>query len=131
MKRRKTAVAFLSLILTFSFLPESKALTQVAIACMSVNNWPIDYTSVWTTAIKKHNASPNTITAASYMISYIEMQKLAFKIKDSNAITIYNSYEHYWTLLEQDLIKNAGKVPPYAVSIKYLAPLMKKCAKYR
>ena len=105
-------------------------LSQTAMACMAVNNFPVDYGSVWPTAVKKHNASPSTVSASGYMKGYIEVQKNLFKIKEKNALAIYDAYAKFWVLLENDLIANNGKIPQNASSIKFLSPLMKSCAKY-
>jgi len=105
-------------------------MSQISMACKSVNNWPVDYATVWHTAVQKHNAAPDTVSAAGYMRGYIDVQKMAFKINDPKAIAIYSKYQTYWTLLEQDLITGNGTMPQNANSTKFLSPLMKSCAKY-
>lgn len=118
-------------IILFSVLtPGAQASSQISMACKSVNNWPVDYATVWHTAVKKHNAAPQTVSAASYMSGYIESQKMIFKVTDPKAIAVYRKYQTYWTLLEQDLIVGNGTMPQNAYSTKYLGPLMKNCAKY-
>jgi len=116
--------------LVVSLAPSAQAASQVSNACQTVNNWPVDYATVWPTAVKKHNASPETVSAAGYMRGYIEALKMGFKIKDVKAIAIYTKYQTYWTLLEEDLISGNGRMPRDAYSTKYLIPLMKSCEKY-
>jgi hypothetical protein len=105
----------------------SNAMTQTQIACQSVQNFPEDYGQVWPVAVKRHNQSSGTVSAASYMKNYIEIQKMAFKINEPIAVLIYKVYEHYWTTLEEDLIAGNGKIPANAISVKVLAPMMKNC----
>lgn len=117
--------------LTIGLAQPAVALTQVQIACNAVNNWPSDYVQAWPMAVKKHNASPNSVTAASYMVGYIEIQKAAFKIVDPTALFIYKVYEHYWSVLEEDYIYGNGKLPSKPSSLKVLTPMMKACAKFK
>ena len=42
----------------------SHALTDVEIACLSINNFPSDLGQIWPIAVKKHYANPDNVTAA-------------------------------------------------------------------
>ena len=110
-------------------ITNANAISQVAIACQSVNYWPVDFATVWPTAVKKRVENPSRY-AADYMKGYIASQKIIFKIKDPKALKIFKKYETYWYLLEADSMYGSGKLDKNAISIQYLAPLMKSCSKY-
>jgi hypothetical protein len=100
-------------------------------ACGIVNRWPSDYAQGWPVAVQKHNASPNTVTAAGYMNNLMEIYKQTFKINQTNALNIIDNYEAYWRALEQDYIRNNGKLPAAGLQTnrKILVPLLQYCAK--
>lgn len=106
----------------------SHALTEVEIACLSVNNFPSDLGQIWPVAVKKHNANPNNVTAASYMASYIQIQQMSFKIKDPIALLIYKVYNQYWNALEEDYNRGNGKLPKDGLATKILSPMLKACS---
>jgi hypothetical protein len=125
----KARILFLFLAFNLIGITNANAISQVEIACKSVNYWPVDYATVWPAAIKKRSENPLKY-AADYMKGYIASQKLYFKIKDPKAVNIFKQYENYWYLLEADLMYGGGKLNKSAISVQYLAPLMKKCSKY-
>ena len=127
---RRSLFIIATVFFIFGNSQSANAVSEVSTACQAVNNWPVDYATVWHTAVKKHNASPDTVSAAGYMRGYIEALKMGLKIKDPKAIAIYTKYQNYWTLLEKDLISGNGRIPKDAYSTKYLIPLMKSCEKY-
>lgn len=123
----KVGIFFCILALCITEAHSAVAETQISIACQSVNNFPTDFGTVWHTAVAKHNANPDKVTAASYMSSYLDIQKVLFKITDPIALLIYRVYDKYWTVLEEDYIANNGKIGSKSLSPKILAPLMKAC----
>lgn len=111
----------------------SFAVSEIQIACQVVNSWPDDYARVWPKAVAYHNKVPDRNSAASYMKNYIEIYKSTFKIKDKQALNIFQGYEVYWSQLESDVMNNGGRVPssPKAPSIVVLSALMKMCSKVK
>lgn len=101
--------------------------SQIKYACEFITNWPTDYRTVWPTAIEKHNASPETVSASDYMRGYINSLAIAFNINDTEAQRLVNDYKEYWSFLEFDLILNKGVLPEKAVSTSKLSDLMKYC----
>ena len=103
--------------------PES----QIGYACELINNWPTDYATTWGDAVKSHNASPETVSAADYMKDYIDVVSYAFKITDSEALNLVSKYKEYWEFLEFDLIVGRGVLPENGLSTSKLSNLMKYC----
>ena len=128
MKRITALLLFVSLFIDIG-ITNATAISQVGIACQTVNDWPVDVATVWPAAVKWHNKNPSKY-AAEYMKGYIESWKLHSKVNDPNAIEIFRKYKNYWYLLEADLMYGANKLDNNAISVQYLALLMKKCSKY-
>lgn len=107
-------------------LPKDAA-SQLDYACTIINGWPADYATVWPTAVEKHNASPETVSAAGYMEDYLNSAILAFGIDDPQALDLAEAYRDSWRLLEMDLINGGGQLPPNAVSSGVVGDLMQYC----
>ena len=99
--------------------------SQTATACMAVDDFPVDYRTIWPTAIKKY-VEGSTSSPSGYMKGYIEVQKKLFKIKEKKAIAIYDAYAAFWVISEREWIANQG----YQSSSKYISSLVKECKKY-
>ena len=127
---RKLAVVLLALVVPFSSNAYAISVSQTKTACAVIARWPDDFATGWPIAIKKHNANPNTVSAASYMNRLTEVYKSVFKLTDKNALILLNVYESYWTALEQDYVHNNGHLPSKPSSSKILNSLQKYCAKY-
>jgi hypothetical protein len=84
------------------------ASSQLDYACAIINGWPVDYATVWPNAVKSHNASPDTVSAADYMTDYIQAASDAFKIDEPEALDLIERYKWSWVLLEMDLINGGG-----------------------
>jgi hypothetical protein len=125
-----SALVCLNLLLVLPFASAS-TLSQTKQACSIVNRWPEDYAQGWPIAVKKHNAAPNSVSAASYMNGLTEIYKKAFKISDKNALNILNDYEAYWIALEQDYINGNGKLVGHPASAQIITSLIKYCSNYR
>jgi len=128
MKKNAIWLLLVSLFVNLG-ITNANAISQVGVACQTVNSWPVDFATVWPAAVKWQNKNPSKY-AADYMRDYIESWKLYSKINDPNAIEIFRKYKNYWYLLEADLMFSTTKLDKNAISIQYLAPLMKKCSKY-
>jgi hypothetical protein len=109
-----------------STLPKD-ASSQLDYACTIINGWPVDYATVWPTAVEKHNASPDTVSASSYMEDYLNSAILAFGIDDPQALDLAQAYRDSWRLLEMDLINGGGQLPPNAMSAGVVGDLMQYC----
>jgi hypothetical protein len=96
-------------------------------ACGIVTGWPADYATVWPTAVRKHNESPDQVSAAEYMQDYVTTMSLAFKISDPAPSLMISQYKEYWSLLEQDFIFGGGSLPANPVSSSQVVELMKQC----
>lgn len=103
--------------------PES----QLDYACQIITGWPTDYATVWPTAVKKHNESPEEVSAADYMKGYVESMALAVGISDPRPSTMVDQYKIYWELLEQDLIFGGGRLPQNPISTGIVSDLMREC----
>jgi len=107
-------------------LPKDSS-SQLDYACTIINGWPVDYATVWPTAVAKHNASPETVSASSYMEDYLNSAILAFGIDDPEALDLVETYRDSWRLLEMDLINGGGRLPSNAVSTGAFGDLMQYC----
>jgi len=107
-------------------LPTDKS-SQLDYACTIINGWPGDYATIWPTAVKKHNESPETVSAADYMTGYIQAASGAFGINDPEAIDLVGKYKLYWNLLETDYILGGGVLPTNPTSTEIVSDLMKHC----
>lgn len=96
-------------------------------ACEIVTGWPGDYATVWPTAVRKHNETPEEISAAEYMNGYVESMALAVGISDSGPRIMIDQYKDYWELLEQDLIFGGGTLPQNPISTGKVSDLMRQC----
>ena len=101
--------------------------SQMGYACTIINGWPVDYATVWPTAVEKHNASPETVSAASYMEDYLNAAIFAFGIDDPEALELAENYRDSWSLLEMDLMIGGGKLPSNPVSTGVVGDLMQYC----
>lgn len=101
--------------------------SQLDYACIIINNWPIDYATVWPQAVLKHNASPETVSAAEYMKGYVEIQSGAFGISDPEAVSLIERYKDSWNFLELDLLIGGGVMPSDPVSPGVVGKLMQYC----
>lgn len=111
-------------------MPDSAdAASNIKPACGIVQRWPDDYVKLWPKAIAYHNKSPEKNMAADYMKNYIEIAKLALKIKDKQSLNIIQGYEVYWGQLESDYSHNGGKQPTGtdSPSTKVLSMVMQLC----
>ncbi len=109
-----------------STLPKD-ATSQLDYACTIINGWPVDYATVWPTAVEKHNASPDSVSASGYMEDYLNSAILAFGIDDPQALDLAEAYRDSWRLLETDLINGGGQLPPNAASAGVVGDLMQYC----
>lgn len=96
-------------------------------ACEIVTGWPSDYATVWPTAVRKHNESPEQVSAADYMKGYIESMAVGLGISDSGPSFMVDEYKGYWELLEQDLIYGGGTLPLDPISTGRISGLMQQC----
>jgi hypothetical protein len=108
-----------------SFPTDSES--QLDYACEIVNGWPADYASVWPTAVEKHNASPDEVSAAGYMQNYITSIATVFKITESEPLQMVEDYKDYWSMLEMDYINGGGTLPPSPLSTGIVSSLMQRC----
>jgi len=109
-----------------SSLPKD-ASSQLDYACTIINDWPVDYATVWPTAVRKHNESPDLVSASSYMEEYVDAASLAFGIDDPEALKLVESYKGSWNLLELDLIRGGGRLPADSSSSSVVGDLMQYC----
>lgn len=103
------------------------ASSQLDYACTIINGWPTDYATVWPTAVEKHNASPETVSAAGYMEGYLNSAIVAFGIDDPQALKLVEAYRDSWRLLEADLISGGGRLPSNSMSASVVGDLMQYC----
>lgn len=103
------------------------ASNQLDYACAIVNNWPVDYATIWPLAVKNHNKSPELLSAGDYMKEYIDLESSLFEIDDQVAADIIDRYKNYWTLLELDLIRGGGMMPDDPISSGTVPDLMTYC----
>lgn len=101
--------------------------SQLDYACTIINGWPVDYATVWPTAVEKHNASPDTVSASGYMEDYLNSAILVFGIDDPQALDLAETYRDSWRILETDLINGGGQLPPNAMSAGVVGDLMQYC----
>lgn len=109
-----------------SALP-TDAESQLDYACEIINGWPADYASVWPTAVEKHNASPEEVSASGYMQSYITAMATGFKITDTEPSQMVEDYKDYWSMLEMDYINGGGVLPSSPLSTGIVSNLMQRC----
>ena len=128
MLKRLLSILFISICVTScaTDLPNDPE-SQISYACELINNWPTDYATTWGDAVKSHNASPETVSAADYMKDYIDAVSYAFKITDSEALNLVSKYKEYWEFLELDLIAGRGVLPKNGLSSSKLSNLMTYC----
>ena len=103
------------------------ASSQLDYACTIINGWPVDYATVWPTAVEKHNASPESVSASGYMEDYLNSAIVAFGIDDPEALELAQTYRDSWRLLEMDLINGGGQLSPNALSAGIVGDLMQYC----
>ena len=103
------------------------ASSQLDYACTIINGWPVDYATVWPTAVEKHNASPETVSASGYMEGYVNAAIAAFGIDDPEALDLVHAYRNSWALLEMDLISGGGRLPDNSSSASVVGDLMQFC----
>lgn len=126
--RFRTLILASSLLLTScssEFPTDSES--QWDYACEIVTGWPADYATVWPTAVRKHNESPDQVSAAEYMQDYVTTMSLAFRISDAGPSLMISQYKDYWGLLEQDMIFGGGTLPDNPISSGQVADLMEQC----
>lgn len=107
-------------------LPTDKS-SQLNYACSIINDWPVDYATVWPTAVEKHNVSPDSISAADYMNDYIDAASIAFNINDPEAKDLIGRYKWSWVLLEIDLTNGGGVLPDKPSFIAKTSELLQYC----
>jgi hypothetical protein len=103
------------------------ASSQLDYACTIINGWPVDYATVWPTAVEKHNASPETVSASSYMEDYLNSAIAVFGIDEPEALDLVYAYRDSWELLEMDLISGGGQLPENSLSASVVGDLMQYC----
>jgi hypothetical protein len=101
--------------------------SQLDYACEIINGWPADYASIWPTAVQKHNAAPDDVSASGYMQGYITLLATEFKISDSEPSRMVESYKQYWSMLEMDYISGGGVLPDSPISTGIVSNLMQRC----
>ena len=101
--------------------------SQLDLACAIVNNWPEDYVTIWPLAIKRHNESPDTVSAGDYMNEYLDLASSLYTIDDTEALGIIANYKNYWQLLEVDLIRGEGVLSKDPISSGIVGSLMQTC----
>ena len=100
---------------------------QLDLACALVNGWPEDYATIWPSAVKRHNESPDKISAGDEMTRYIDGALALMTIDDSEAERLVDGYKSYWQLLEVDLIRGGGTIPDDPISSGIVSSLMRSC----
>ena len=130
---RRFPLKFAALLVCVGMLPgcstflATDSSSQLDYACTIINGWPVDYATVWPTAVEKHNASPETVSASGYMEGYLNSAILAFGIDDPEALELVQAYRDSWRLLEMDLISGGGRLPSNPVSTGVVGDLMQYC----
>ncbi len=126
-------IKFVTLLVSVSFLTgcstslPTDASSQLDYACTIINGWPVDYATVWPTAVEKHNASPETVSASGYMEDYLNSAIAAFEIDEPEALDLVYAYRDSWKLLEMDLISGGGRLPENSISAGVVGDLMQYC----
>ena len=118
---------FLGILSGCSTSLPTDASSQLDYACTIINGWPEDYAAVWPTAVEKHNASPETVSAASYMEEYLNSAILAFGLDDPEALELAENYRDSWSLLELHLINGGGTLSSNSAFVGVVSDLMQYC----
>ncbi len=100
---------------------------QLNLACAIVNGWPEDYATIWPLAVKRHNESPETVSASDEMVEYVDLASSLYEIDNVEARRLIDSYKNYWKLLEVDLIRGEGVMPEDPISSGIVGELMQSC----
>jgi hypothetical protein len=128
-KSKFTIKALISLVLLSGCTPPqaTNSSAQLDLACALVNGWPEDYATIWPLAVKRHNESPDNISAGDEMIRYIDGALTLMTIDDREAERLVDGYKNYWQLLEVDLIRGGGTFPDDPISSEIVSSLMRSC----
>ena len=130
LRRSKFIIAVLASLVLLSGCSTTETTNfsaQLDFACTLVNGWPADYAAIWPLAVKRHNESPDTVSAGDEMIRYIDGALTLMTIDDVEAGRLINSYKKYWQLLEADLIRGGGVMPDDPISSGIVGGLMQSC----
>lgn len=106
---------------------ETNSSAQLDLACALVTGWPEDFATIWPLAVKRHNESPDNVSAGDEMIRYIDGALTLLTIDNEEAERLVNGYKNYWRLLELDLIRGGGAMPDDPISSGIVSSLMRSC----